>query len=96
MTPLEQIKILTNQTDESLINLLVDKTIVELEEITKVEYDSSLENVLVDMVVVKLNRKGNEGLNTFSASGMSENYLDDYPDHIRRQLRKYTHKVVIR
>lgn len=96
MTPLEQIKILTNSTDDNLISLLIDKTKAELEDITKIEYEDSLENVLVDMVVVKLNRKGNEGIGSFSASGMSESYLDDYPDHIRRQLRKYTHKVVVK
>ena len=94
---LEDIKTLSNCTDETLINLLIDKTKVELLDIAKLtEYDDSLDNVLVDMVVVKLNRKGNEGLASFSASGMSENYIDDYPDHVRRQLRKYTHKVTVR
>ena len=48
------------------------------------------------MVVVKLNRRGNEGLASFVASGMHENYLDDYPDHIKRQLKKYTHRVMIK
>lgn len=97
MTPLLQVKTLTNETNETLINLLIERTQAELLEITQLaEYDTALDNILVDMVIVKLNRKGNEGLNSFSASGMSENYLDQYPEHIRRQLRKYTHRVVVK
>jgi hypothetical protein len=97
VTPLLQVKTLTNETNDSLINLLIERTQAELLEITHFEeYDAVLDNVLVDMVIVKLNRKGNEGLNSFSGSGMSENYLDEYPEHIRRQLRKYTHRVVVK
>lgn len=97
MTQIANIKALSNSDDDTLIQLLIDKTQLELLEITKLEeYDAALDNVLEDIVVVKLNRRGNEGLSSFGVSGMSESFIDDYPDHIRRQLRKWTHKVVVR
>ena len=93
MELLEQIKLLTNNKNDALINLFITKTKKEIETITKTIYIEAMDNVLVDMIVVKLNKKGNEGINSISASGISESYNDKYPQYILTQLDKFTKRV---
>ena len=97
MAPIDKIKLFTGSADTNLINAYIEQTQAELVEIAKLEeYSIDLDSILTEMVCVKMARRGNEGLVSFSGSGMSESYLDQYPEHIRRQLRKYTHKVVVK
>ncbi len=94
MTPLEQLKILTNETNDDKLNVMIDRTKKEIETITKKVYDSTtMDNVLVDMVLVKLNLKGNEGINSVSFNGIAEAYLPNYPKPILIQLDRLTKKV---
>ncbi|WP_069999442.1 phage head-tail connector protein [Cellulosilyticum sp. I15G10I2] len=93
MELLEQIKLLSDNKNDALINLLITKTKKEIETITKLTYIEAMDNVLVDIVIVKLNRKGNEGINSISASGMSESYSDKYPQYINAQLDKFIKRV---
>ena len=96
MTPLQKIKILTNCTNDALINLYIEMTQEELKDVCKLtSYLPELDNVLVDIVVIKLNRKGNEGISSTNMNGTSESYLDQYPGHIKSRLKKYTNKVVM-
>lgn len=90
-----QVKKLTGKTDIDLIQLLIDKAKCEVELEVKKPYDSTMDNVIVDIAVVKLNKLGNEGLSSTSASGMSDNYLDGYPISIIRQLNSLKGKVKI-
>lgn len=92
---LEQVKVLTGKTDEILINLFIDKAKVEVEAYTRKPYEPTMDNVIVDIVVVKINKLGNEGLTSTSASGMTDNYLDDYPQYIINQLNKLKGRVKI-
>lgn len=92
---LEQIKLLTGSTKDNLINLLIDKTKLELQSITNKEYDESWNNLIVDIVVCKLNRIGTEGTKSTSINGLSEDYLEDYPKPIIRQINKIKGMVQI-
>lgn len=92
---LEQIKLLTGSAKDDLISLLIEKTKKELESTTKKEYEESWDNLIVDMVVCKLNRIGTEGLKSTSINGLSEDYLDDYPKPIIRQINKIKGMVQI-
>lgn len=94
MTPLQKIKEISNYTDEIKITVLIEMTQDEIQAICKLEaYIEELDNVLVDMVIVKLNKLGNEGLQSIGISGISENYLVDYPKSITDRLDKYTRRV---
>lgn len=93
MELLEQIKLLTNKTDDKLIKLLIDRTKVELSTCLRKEYSDKFDNVLADMVIIKLNRLGTEGTSSQSYSGVSESYLDQYPDYIKKQLDALGRKV---
>ncbi len=97
MDILKQIKLLTNNTNDSLINIYIDKAVVEIEEFTGKNFEEgnkSMMNVLVDIVVIKLNRFGTEGVTAQSYSGASESYIDEYPHYILKQLNsiKYSDK----
>lgn len=93
MELLEQIKLLTNKTDDKLIKLLIDRTKVELSTCLRKDYSADFDNVLADIVVIKLNRVGTEGLASQGYSGISESYLNEYPDYIMKQLNAFRKKV---
>lgn len=93
MSLLEQVKLLSNNTNEPLIDLLINRTKVELSTYLKRDYTDKFDNVLVDIVVIKLNRIGTEGVVSQSFSGASESFLDGYPDYIMKQLNALEKKV---
>lgn len=88
MELLEQVKILSGESNEALINLLINKTQTELEILISKTYDIEWDNVCGDMVVFKLNRRHNEGLSSMSVNGLSEVYLETYPRYIIKQINK--------
>lgn len=47
------------------------------------------------MALVKLNRYGAEGVASQGFSGVSESYLDGYPEEIRSVLRRYRKLVIL-
>ena len=69
--------------------------ISEVEEYCKREADASLELIAEKIAVIKLNRINTEGLSSQSYSGVSESYLDGYPEEIKMVLnRKRKIKVI--
>lgn len=82
---LDNIKTLTGNTDEGLIQLLINKTKKELESTGK-KYDSTWDNVIEDIVVLKINRLNHEGTSSYNVNGMSETFTSGYPDYITDQL----------
>ena len=93
MTLLEQIKILTSETNEQLLTLLIDKTKIELETIIGSNYVTEWDNLCSDIVVVKYNRRYNEGLSSISSSGMQESYINGYPKSIVDQINRFRKNV---
>ena len=96
---LEEIKILlgeaaANYTDGQ-INLCLKHSIAEVEAYCNRELDLELEMIALRIAIIKLNRLSTEGLASQSFSGVSENYIDGYPQEILNVLnRKRKIKVV--
>ena len=67
---------------EAQIGLALKMAIAEVEDYCHRELDYSLQLIAERIAIIKLNRMGTEGLNSMSVSGMSENYINGYPDDI--------------
>ena len=82
---LEKIKIcLTNNTyTDDLINLFLDDTTKEVKiYCNREDIDVELESIIRKIVIIKLNRMNSEGLSSQSFSGVSESFIDGYPQDI--------------
>ena len=89
---IEEIKLLlgdaaANFTDAQ-INLALKMAISEVEEYCNRELDAALELVAEKIAVIKLNRINTEGLASQSYSGVSESYIDGYPQEILTVLNR--------
>lgn len=83
---LEEIKILlgdaaANYTDAQ-ISLAYKMALAEVETYCKRDADETLKLVAEKIAVIKLNRTNTEGLASMSLSGISESYIDGYPQDI--------------
>lgn len=88
---LEKIKIcLTNNTyTDALINLFIEDTIKEVKiYCNREDIDTELESVIRRIVIIKLNRMNSEGLSSQSYSGVSESFIDGYPQDIIAVLNR--------
>lgn len=88
---IEEIKLMlgdaaSNYTDAQ-IGLALKLALMEVEAYCKREVDAVLELCAERIAVIKLNRMNTEGLASQSFSGVSENYIDGYPDDIQAILR---------
>ena len=88
---IEEIKLLLgdsapNYTDEQIL-LAMKLALVEVEAYCKREIDVVMELCAERIAVIKLNRMNTEGLASQSFGGVSENYLDGYPEDIQMILR---------
>lgn len=94
----EEIKILLGEAaanyTEAQISLAYRMALLEVEEYCKREADTALEYVAAQIAVIKLNRSNTEGLASQSYSGVSEAYIDGYPDNIKAVLSR-KRKVVL-
>lgn len=82
---LEKIKLcLTNNTyTDELINLFIEDTTKEVKiYCNREDIDTELESVIRRIVIIKLNRMNSEGLSSQSYSGVSESFIDGYPQDI--------------
>ena len=96
---LEELKILlgesVNNYTEAQMRLYLKLAIAEVEEYCKRDLDLTLELVALQIAKIKLNRIDTEGLASQGFSGVSESYIDGYPDEIQKVLnRKRKLKVV--
>lgn len=88
---LEKIKIcLTNNTyTDDLINLFIDDTTKEVKiYCNREDIDVELESIIRRIVIIKLNRMNSEGLSSQSYSGVSESFIDGYPQDIIAVLNR--------
>ena len=82
---LEKIKLcLTNNTyTDELINLYIDDTTKEVKiYCNREDIDVELESVIRRIVIIKLNKINSEGLSSQAYSGVSESFIDGYPQDI--------------
>lgn len=89
---IEDIKILlgdaaSNYTDAQ-IALCAKHALAEVEAYCKRDLDYELEMVAVKIAIIKLNRLNSEGLASQSYSGVSESYVDGYPQDIMAVLNR--------
>ena len=88
---LEKIKLcLTNNTyTDDLINLFIDDTTKEVKiYCNREDIDTELESIIRRIVIIKLNRMNSEGLSSQSYSGVSESFIDGYPQDIIAVLNR--------
>ena len=88
---LEKIKIcLTNNTyTDDLINLFIDDTTKEVKiYCNREDIDVELESIIRKIVIIKLNRMNSEGLSSQTYSGVSESFVDGYPQDIVSVLNR--------
>ena len=89
---IEEIKLLLGDAaanySEAQINLALKMAISEVEEYCNRELDAALELVAEKIAVIKLNRINTEGLASQSYSGVSESYIDGYPQEITAVLNR--------
>ena len=96
---IEELKVLlgeaaSNFTDAQ-ISLCLKLALAEVEAYCRRPVDVELELVAYEITKIKLNRLNAEGLAAQTYSGVSETYIDGYPDEIQKVLnRKRKIKVV--
>lgn len=96
---IEEIKLLLGDAapnySDARIGLALKHALAEVEGYCKRPLDYELEIVAMNIAVIKLNRSNTEGLAGQSFSGVSESYIDGYPDDIKAVLnRKRKIKIV--
>lgn len=88
---IEEIKLLLGDSSQNYtdaqITLAYRLALAEVEAYCKREADAVLELCAERIAVIKLNRVNTEGLASQSFSGVSENYIDGYPEDIQMILR---------
>lgn len=89
---LEEIRLLLGEAaanySDAQISLAYKMALNEVEEYCKRDADTALELVAEQIAVIKLNRRNTEGLASQSFSGVSESYIDGYPDEIKAVLNR--------
>lgn len=86
-----------DETQEPLLQRYIDKAINKVMNFTKRDkayVEKELQNQVIDLAIILYNRKGTEGLKSQSYSGVSETYVEDIPNEIKRDL--YTHRLLKR
>lgn len=89
---LDEIKILlgdaaANYTDAQ-IGLCYKMALTEIEDYCGRDADKAMELLAERVAIIKLNRLNTEGLASQSFSGVSESYIDDYPQDIIKALNR--------
>lgn len=88
----EEIKLLLGEAAENYtdaqINLCYKMALTEVEEYCNREADAALQLAAERIAVIKLLRLNTEGLASQGFSGVSESYIDGYPNDIVALLNK--------
>lgn len=71
---------------EAQVGLAIKLALAEVEAYTKRSLDYELEIVALEIAKIKLNRLNTEGLASTGFSGISESYIDGYPEEIKQVL----------
>lgn len=75
---------------EPVLELILDVVIQEFLDYTnRDDIPNGANAVVLQMAVIQYNRLGSQGLASQGYSGVSESYIDGYPDNIKKQLNRY-------
>ena len=87
---MNEIKILlgnaVNNYSDELIDLTYRMTLSEIESYCNREIDTELDMIAKRITVIKLNHINTEGVSSISLNGISESYVDGYPNDIKMIL----------
>lgn len=87
---LEELKVFLGEAADSYteaqIGLALKFALAEIEAYTKRTLDYELEVAALQIAKIKLNRLNTEGLISTGFSGVSESYIDGYPEEIKSLL----------
>ena len=88
MDKLKKLKILTGESDEELLSLLLDMANDKiLESTNRKVLPARLESTQIEIAVIMYNHRGDEGSSARSEGGISVSYID-IPDNIQRIINK--------
>lgn len=82
---------------DMLLNRYISKCIKRIEDFTRQENAYVVEHLqdqVIDLAIIMYNRRGTEGATSTSVSGMSESYVNDMPQDIKKSL--YAHRKMVR
>ena len=74
--------------NDAQISLCLKWAIAEIEDYCNRELNSILEIMAMKITIIKLNRINSEGISAQSYSGVSESFLNGYPQEILNVLNK--------
>lgn len=78
--------------DKVLLKTLVSDAIEQVKSYLNMavgdELPESCDRIVRGLVLIQVNKLGAEGIASTSQSGISENYIEDLPADLRRQLRR--------
>lgn len=98
-TMLDKVKILLGIADTSmdtLLSLLIDIAKADAVDYCHLaEYTEELDTPVIKMVIQLYNKRGNEGIQSLSFTGVSESYLSDYSEDVIRQLQRHRKLVAL-
>lgn len=88
----EKLKLLlgeaANNYTDAQITLCLEAAKTEVEVYCQRELDKELELIAERIAIIKLNRLHTEGLESESYSGISQNYINGYPEDIKSILKR--------
>lgn len=88
----EELKLLlgdsANNYSDALLSLMLKHSLAEVEGYCGRELDETLEYCALRIAVININRLGSEGLASQGFSGVSESYINDYPEDIKAILNR--------
>lgn len=89
---IEELKVLLAERagnyTEAQLGLALKLAVGEVEEYCKRDMDYAMELAALQIAKIKLNRMDTEGLASQSFSGVSETYIDGYPQEIQNLLNR--------
>nr|UVN08379.1 MAG: protein of unknown function DUF3199 [Bacteriophage sp.] len=96
-TVIDNVKILQNIKDDKkddILDILYDLVIDEIKEIVgDIVIESKLQSLVLKMLNFKYSRQGTETLASYNYSGVSETFLEGYPEDIRQSLERLKPKT---
>ena len=88
---------IADKSKDMLLNRYISKCIKRVEDFTRQSNGYVVDNLqdqVIDLAIIMYNRRGTEGATSTSASGMSESYVNDIPQDIKKSL--YAHRKMVR
>ena len=90
MAMIDDLQALTNSTDTTILNLLINQCkLIATDYCNLSAYSNSLDEIVKVMVCERYNKLSADGISSHTYSGISESYTDDFSPMIYKSLRKH-------